>query len=827
MKPLLAKSYKQKDYPKAAPDYALLTQHSRDVAQACRTLARTIGPAMLENAGLSQEWLPKFELTLVTNGWLQDLGKANSHFQEMVSGQSEMRQLLRHEVVSSILVYLVPEFHDWIFSQGNQDILDNQVMTIAVWGAIGHHRKFDEQSKEKQAPDLIVKMTHPDFRSILVEMAHDVGLTEPPNFSQDLRISRSKREGGHFGAHESLRCLQKMFETKEKEFASEEMRRFVALVKSLGTAADVAASAVAKKGESASEYSLAKFVEQELKNSLTTEDLTNLIYAWAWRRTNTPEVAWDLSKLPEGFQTRKFQEDVENCPSYLVLAQAGCGSGKSLAAYLWGRQWCIRFIEKGKPFRMFFCLPTTGTTTEHYRDYALESGIPTKLVKLAHSRSSIDLETIAKTSEQEEASDQGQESNSSQMAIEALNAEKDKIESLALWSTPLIVTTVDTVLGLMANARKSVFTLPAFANSAMVFDEIHAFDEELFGHLLVFLKNFPQIPTLLMTASLPIERRLAIEKIRPDLCLIPGPPTFEELERYRLQVANTEEQIWLAIDECVRAGGKVLWIRNRVEWANEKFCMASRDYPDIFVSVYHSRFCYKHRSKRHRKVIDAFKAADGAAILVATQVAEMSLDLSADLLISDIAPIPSLIQRMGRLNRKSTPENPTTPKMALIKAVPERESKPYEKDELDQAWQWIHNLSHLNRALSQKDLSEYFGNLVSSEKKEFSYAKAEELACFFGKPGKSGLWRTRPGLTRAEGHTISVILRQDYDRCDAWEYGKPTANWLREHEVSIPIRKEIIGWDRAANIPIAPKEQIKYDYDEETDKGTGAKWLES
>ena len=48
-------------------------------------------------------------------------------------------------------------------------------------------------------------------------------------------------------------------------------------------------------------------------------------------------------------------------------------------------------------------------------------------------------------------------------------------------------------------------------------------------------------------------------------------------------------------------------------------------------------------SVRHRRVIDDFKADGIAAILVATQVAEMSLDLSADLLITDIAPIPALI----------------------------------------------------------------------------------------------------------------------------------------------------------------------------------------
>jgi CRISPR-associated endonuclease/helicase Cas3 len=49
---------------------------------------------------------------------------------------------------------------------------------------------------------------------------------------------------------------------------------------------------------------------------------------------------------------------------------------------------------------------------------------------------------------------------------------------LSLWSTPLVVTTSDTILGLMSNARRAVYSLPAIVNSAIVFDEIHAFDDQ-------------------------------------------------------------------------------------------------------------------------------------------------------------------------------------------------------------------------------------------------------------------------------------------------------------------------------------------------------------
>src|SRR3712207_8242240 len=48
------------------------------------------------NAGLDQALFERFRLTLRANGWMQDLGKASSHFQRMVAGEPQVRQLVRH-----------------------------------------------------------------------------------------------------------------------------------------------------------------------------------------------------------------------------------------------------------------------------------------------------------------------------------------------------------------------------------------------------------------------------------------------------------------------------------------------------------------------------------------------------------------------------------------------------------------------------------------------------------------------------------------------------------------------------------------------------------
>ena len=819
-KRLLAKSYDRTTYGAAPPDYALLLQHSRDVAEACKALAASSGQTALFCSNISLEAYNRFYRALVANGWIQDLGKASSDFQKMVTGSPQIIQLLRHETISGLLMWSESKFRDWL-----EPLSDT--LLVSLWGAMGHHRKFDERTAPQQVGNLVVHIAHEDFARILCEMRGDLQLGEPPVFECDLTIARSRKEAGDIPALETVRDLQDEFADCEPQFADESERRMLALVKGFGIAADVAASAVAARGQWSANYSLTKFVKESLAEGLKTDDLSKLVSSWAWAKSSEKRNDDNETSLPSGFVCRDFQNDVAASESYLTLAQAGCGSGKSLAAYLWARRWCKKFEIEGRTnFRLFFCLPTTGTTTEHFKDYALESGIDPRLIRLTHSRSSVDLKSIAETAPQEEAGES--ESDTAKQAQAALNAERDKIESLALWSTPLVVTTSDTILGLMSNARRAVYSLPAIVNSAIVFDEIHAFDDQMFGHLLVFLKNFPCLPMLLMTASLPEERKLAIERVRPDLKSIPGPPEFELLGRYLIDDSATDEEIWQTIEDSLSRGEKVLWVRNRVDWANESYagCLSKfrSRFPDCSINVYHSRFRYKDRSIRHRRVIDDFKTVGKAAILVATQVAEMSLDLSADLLITDIAPVPSLIQRMGRLNRKSTPEDKADPKPALIRSLPEGEPNvclPYEKEELEIAALWITALKSFSKPLNQRDLAEEFARLNNAA--AYDIAKAEERAVFF-----SGLWRTRPGMTRGEGYTMSVILEDDLKKCNEFDkYGDPSRDWLRRHEVSIPIKGAALRWQKVGNLRVAPSEQVDYDFNGITKEGTGAKWLKN
>jgi CRISPR-associated endonuclease/helicase Cas3 len=819
---LLAKSYDRSRFGNNPPDYALLVQHSRDVAAACRALADVIGPIAIDVAGLDSDQLAWLSTALRLDGWSQDLGKANSDFQSMVTTTPEIRQLVRHELISGMLLWLDPKLRRWLAPL-------EEVLTPAIWGAIGHHRKFDDRVQIGQGSPLTVHVAHEDFRTILADMAADLDLATPPHFECDVTLGRDRRDGADRVAVPMFHALVDTFCDTEAAYQDARARSPLALVKALGIAADVAASAVAKQGVTAARYSLDSFVRETLATTLCPDELTNLINRWAWKR-HRGDAPRDLSHTPPGFAVRPFQAQVERSDSYLTLAEAGCGSGKSLAAYLWARKWCVQRKAAGTAFRLFFCLPTTGTTTEHFKDYALESGIPANLV---HSRASVDLQTLAGTADQEEVDDTTSAGaktppSSQSAARDAMAAERSKLEALALWETRVAVTSADTVLGLMVNSRRGLCALPAILQSGIVFDEIHAFDDYLFGHLLVFLRTFPRLPVLLMTASLQESRRRALIAVRPDLQIVPGPPDLESLPRYRLEETTTDGA-WNAVTDELRRGGKVLWVRNRVNWANNTYDLARGRFNGIFVDVYHSRLRYVDRSRRHRRVIDRFGREGTPALLVATQVAEMSLDLSADLLVTDEAPVPSLIQRLGRLNRRATPESPGIPKRALVETVARGDELPYAAAELSSSRAWRSNLIARGRPLSQRDLADEFLAARGENASNYDYDAAEERACFTGVPERSGLWRTRPGNTRADGYTVTVILRSDLAQFQlAHNAGQlPRSDWMRAHEVSIPMKDEAIGWERVAGIPVAPNESVLYDYDNTSHEGTGAQWRKS
>jgi CRISPR-associated endonuclease/helicase Cas3 len=329
-----------------------------------------------------------------------------------------------------------------------------------------------------------------------------------------------------------------------------------------------------------------------------------------------------------------------------------------------------------------------------------------------------------------------------------------------------------------------------------VFDEIHAYDDSMFGALLRFLGDVPGIPVLLMTASLPIARRARLEALCAklhgrSLHVVKGPADLEAIPRY---VRARSDDVWMEVEACQRAGGKVLYVSNTVDR-----CLAAAKSAadrDLAASVYHSRFRYLDRVARHSELIESFRRP-GAALALTTQVAEMSLDLSADLLVTDLAPIPALIQRLGRLHRRATTANPGTPKPFIVLENPS--SLPYDEGDLRQARAWLDRLGDQPR--SQSDLVEAWKDDVSGV--------LEVASTWF-----DGGFRSEPGEVRDPGPGIQVLLAAD---ADAVRGGSLEA--VAAALPMLPPRHSWLSWPRVDGYVVAPVGSVEYD------ARMGARWV--
>ncbi len=362
----------------------------------------------------------------------------------------------------------------------------------------------------------------------------------------------------------------------------------------------------------------------------------------------TPEVLQPIiAQGTKGKEPLDFQKKVGASDNLATIVIAGCGNGKTTAAYLWAQR-------RAAGRKLWFTYPTTGTASAGYRGYLYDH--PDLLATLMHGRDEVDLKAMRDTAED----DQGEEPL--------------RLESLRAWGKQAVVCTVDTVLGLLQNQRRPLFSFPAIATGAIVFDEIHSYDARLFGSLLRFLRTFPGMPVLLMSASIPPKRLEALRevlgsRVGPE---IPGDSVMQGHERYRLEPRDTLEACRKEVLEALAVGKKVLWVCNTVAAAVQEAHDAqqwSGLAPEKII-VYHSRFRYRDRVKRQQEdVIPEFeyftegqkkgqRVKPGAGLVIATQVCEMSLDISADLLVTAVCPLPSLVQRLGRLNRYAVGDDP-------------------------------------------------------------------------------------------------------------------------------------------------------------------------
>jgi len=131
---------------------------------------------------------------------------------------------------------------------------------------------------------------------------------------------------------------------------------------------------------------------------------------------------------------------------------------------------------------------------------------------------------------------------------------------------------------------------------------------------------------------------------------------LETYNRHIIHKADSMESLSGIVDEAIVQKQKVLLVCNQVKRAQSLYADLSKKYPNVEKMLVHSRFKRGVRSKLETDLRDKYNNSKEACLVVSTQVVEVSLDISFDLMITECAPIDALIQRFGRINRKRSKE---------------------------------------------------------------------------------------------------------------------------------------------------------------------------
>jgi CRISPR-associated endonuclease/helicase Cas3 len=307
------------------------------------------------------------------------------------------------------------------------------------------------------------------------------------------------------------------------------------------------------------------------------------------------------------------------------------------------------------------------------------------------------------------------------------------------------VGTVDQALLPILPVRHNFVRLWGLANRVVVFDEIHAYDAytgTLLIHLLRWLLALGS-SVVLLSATLPpsIRRKLAEvvdgglpepEMEYPRLSVFcPGKEVYQKhfeadpARRLTLRLQAIPPELpgmRSVLEEHLANGGMGLVLVNTVQRAQDLYRLFPEGEPleregqrvgkrlpnGTEVFLFHARFPAYWRQKREDQALETFGERGnrgGRKILIATQVAEQSLDLDFDLIATDLAPIDLVLQRAGRLWRHARKSRPVSEPTLLVAGLtgdePPSFGKPlwwgavYREDILLRTWSLLHDKQNL------------------------------------------------------------------------------------------------------------------------------------
>jgi len=319
----------------------------------------------------------------------------------------------------------------------------------------------------------------------------------------------------------------------------------------------------------------------------------------------------------------------------VALLRAPTGAGKTDAALIWAKHQ----IEKGHADRLVIAMPTRFTAN------SLSISDPASMSQkgLYHSTAWYQKSQQAKAASYE--------------AKELISSEQDMARLL---ETPITVTTLDHLCICLTGTREdhhSIFF--NLAHSCVVIDEADFYDAFTQASVEVLLRTLRllNVRVLIMSATLPESSRSIYDapKIHEDT---------SDSQRIRCRLKRSETPVIKPSDiehllQSALDGKPAIIYANTVQRAQRYYRWYLRNgaSPDDVV-LYHSRFTEPDKIAIEEKLRgmlgkEAWETGKQRGVAILTQIGELSVNISADYMLSELCPLDRLVQRVGRLARFS------------------------------------------------------------------------------------------------------------------------------------------------------------------------------
>ena len=421
-----------------------------------------------------------------------------------------------------------------------------------------------------------------------------------------------------------------------------------------------------------------------------------------------PEVfAGHPNREPRALQRRVIDADLPDGPC-LSIIEAPTGEGKTEAAFYLAARLQHRHQQGARPAQgVYVAMPTQASSNglfprfEQFLRHVHDATDGDAVLRLTHGAAALNLDQRRLLDAPDTLTSIY---NEDVLAPEArVQTPRWFAPSRRALLAPYGVGTVDQAFLGVLLARHFFLRLYALAGKTVIFDEVHAYDgymKHLFLRLLRWLRALGS-DVVVLSATLPTPLRdemLAAWDSRPvpeaqraryPAIVVAGDREAEVLPSFvprpqrpitiRLVEADTSAVVE-RVAAGVRGGATIAVIVNLVRRAQDLYDALEKrlDLPAEDFILLHARFPFEERQGRERRVLKRFGKERPArpGVLIATQVAEQSLDLDADWMLSDLAPVDLLLQRAGRLHRhadldSTRPPSFSDPELVVLRPEPQ------------------------------------------------------------------------------------------------------------------------------------------------------------